>query len=256
MTPVIFRSGGAGPAIVLLHAFPLNSAMWAPQIQALSGSAAWVAPDLPGFGASAQAQVVADLDELAAMIYEEARSRGIDQACVAGCSMGGYLAFALLRVAPAFVRGLALVNTKAAADSAPAKANRLALAQRVEREGCAFLIDEWPPSALSPVTLAKRPDVVETVRGMVGEATARGVIAAQHAMASRPDATTSLATIRVPTVVIHGLDDPIIAPAEAQTMARAIPAATFVGVPQAGHLPSIEQPAIVNQALLQLCSAL
>lgn len=241
-----------GPAVVLLHAFPLNATMWSAQIEALSGHATVLAPDLPGFGASRDVDAPADLDELARMIYEGSREQGVDQALVAGCSMGGYLAFALLRVAPQFVQALALVDTKASVDTEEARAKRLALAERVEHEGCGFLADEWPPTALSPATLANRPNIVARVRGMIEEATPQGVAAAQRAMASRPDSWALLSAISVPCTVVHGIDDPIISPSEAQTMRARIKNAAFVGIRAAGHLPSIEQPSLVNAALADL----
>jgi 3-oxoadipate enol-lactonase len=249
MTHVIFRTAGNGFPVLWLHAFPLNSAMWEGQWAAFSGLAASFAPDLPGFGGSAAEGAVDDLDSLARIVYEEASARGVRGAVVAGCSMGGYLAFALLRVAPEFVRGLVLINTRASADTEQGRAKRIVLSQRVEREGCGFLALEWPPSALSPVTMSTRPNVVTNVKKMVTEATPRGVIAAQRAMATRPDSTAILGAIRVPTVVIHGLDDTIVAEAEARAMAAAIQGAQFIDIPDAAHLPSLEQPALVNDSL-------
>lgn len=252
MTQIKLRAQGAGPAILLLHAFPLHAGMWRGQTEALGRSAALLAPDLPGFGDSSQVEVIEDLDELARAVYRAVHARGVEAVVVAGCSMGGYLAFALLRVAPSFVKGLALINTRAAADSEQGRANRLAMIERVQREGCGFLTTEWPPSALSPVTLSERPAIVQRVQELVSQATAAGVIAAQRAMAGRPDSTPQLGGIRVPTVVIHGLDDRIIGAAEARGMAAAIPNAKFVGVSQAGHLPNLEQPEFVNESLREV----
>lgn len=255
MTDIIFRTAGAGRGALLLHAFPLNAAAWADQMSALANAAALCAPDLPGFGSSRNADVVDDLDQMARTIREAAIRRGIETAVVVGNSMGGYLAFGLLRVDPGFVRGLALINTKAAADTDQGRANRVALAQRVEREGSSFLVDEWPQGAVSATTFRERPGVMRSIREMIGQATPRGVIAAQRAMARRPDSTALLGAIRVPTVVIHGLDDKIISETEARAMAGAIPGAKFVGISGAGHLPNLEDPAPVNAALRELLNA-
>ena len=252
MTPIIFRTQGAGRPVLLLHAFPLNSRMWQPQLDALRDVARFLAPDLPGFGASAGTPAVDNLGALARMIYEETKAQGVDEVTVAGCSMGGYLAFALLRVAPNFVRSLALINTKASADNDQAKANRLALAERAKSEGCSFLFDEWPQTALSAETIARKHDVVAATQAMIAEATPDGVVAAQIAMAGRPDSSGLLKDIDIPTVVIHGLDDRFISEGEARAMARAIPRATFVAIPRAGHIPSMEQPESVSAALREL----
>jgi 3-oxoadipate enol-lactonase len=226
--------------------------MWSDQLAALSDGALVLAPDLPGFGAAAGLHPPEDLDVMAGIIYEDIRAEGVERAVVAGCSMGGYLAFALLRVAPEFIRALALVNTKAAADTEEGRAKRLDLARRVEREGCGFLQQEWPPGALCASTLAEQPEVVQRVQEMIAAATPQGVIAAQFAMAARPDSTPLLASIGVPCVVIHGLDDTIVPASEAQAMAGAIRGAKFVGVPGAGHLPNLERPCAVTGALRSL----
>lgn len=249
MTQIKLHTWGAGPPILMLHAFPLNAGMWSPQVQALSGRVTVLAPDLPGFGDSADAPSFESLDGLARTLYDMLRAQGVEQAAVAGCSMGGYLAFALLRVAPAFVTRLALINSKPGRDSEQARANRLALAERVERDGCAFLVEQWDRGALSPVTLASRPDVVEFVQKLIRKATPSGVAAAQRAMAERPDSTSLLGEIAVPTMVIHGLDDRIISENEARAMASIIRNAQFVGVPGAGHLPNLEQATLMNDAL-------
>jgi len=252
MTQIIFRSQGAGQAVLMLHAYPLNSRMWQPQLDGLAEAGRLLAPDLPGFGASAGTPTIDELDDLARIIYEDTRAQGVDNVTVAGCSIGGYLAFGLLRVAPGFVRSLALINTKASPDNDQARANRLALAARVKREGCRFLVDEWPQTALSEETMTHQLDVVAAIQAMISEATPDGVAAAQLAMAGRPDSTGLLKDIDVPTVVIHGLDDRFVSEAEARAMADTIPQATFVGVPRAGHIPGMEQPERVNAALRDL----
>jgi pimeloyl-ACP methyl ester carboxylesterase len=93
---------------------------------------------------------------------------------------------------------------------------------------------------------------VARVRELVAQATPHGVAAAQRAMASRPDSTPLLARIRVPTLVVHGLDDRLVNPSEAQAMAAQIPGARFRGIPTAGHLPPLETPEEVTRELRTL----
>jgi pimeloyl-ACP methyl ester carboxylesterase len=249
MTQIIFARSGSGPALLALHAFPLNAAMWDVQTVSWSKRATVWAPDYPGFGRSAEVAAFTSLDDLARRLLEHLRTEGVRRAAVVGCSIGGYLAFALLRVAPEFVSSLVVIDSKATADTDVARANRRALAERVEREGCAFLADEWHLGALSPVTLAQRPAVVERVRALVRQATPAGVAAAQRAMAARPDSTPLLSQLDIPNLVIQGLDDPYISEAEARSMAAQMKSVRFVTVPEAGHLPNLERPEIVTQAV-------
>lgn len=252
MTQIILGDEGSGPAVLLLHAFPLHARMWQPQITALRNSAKFLAADFPGFGTASRAPLLDDIDAIARAVVTGVRELGINAALVVGNSMGGYVAFGIMRTAPDFVKGLALIDTRATADSEEGRGKRLAMIERVEREGCAFLTTEWPPTAISQVTASDRPGVVQKITDLVGQATPAGVVAAQRAMAGRPDSTPLLAAIKVPTVVVHGLDDRIIGVDEARGMAGMIPQAKFVGIPDAGHLPSMERPELVNDALREL----
>ena len=117
--------------LVLLHAFPLDVRMWD-----VPGA---VTPTLHGHGEP-------DLTTLAEDVLAELDARGLRQVILGGCSMGGYVAMALLRIAPERVKGLVFVDTKHTADAPEAVATRHAMAERVEREG----IDEWLPDALLP----------------------------------------------------------------------------------------------------------
>jgi len=251
MTAVAVAVQGQGPALVLLHAFPLHAGMWTAQT-ALGEHCTLIMPDLPGFGRSRDLPAVANLDNLAEAVRAAVRRQGFERAMVAGCSLGGYLAFALLRRAPEFVSALALIDTRSGADSPEAKERRYATIERVKREGVSFLREEWPKSALSPLTFQERPAVVDAVRDLISEATPAGVIGALQAMADRPDATPQLASIRVPTVVMHGLDDSLISASEARLMANGINGAKFLAVPGAGHLPNMEQSESVTKALREL----
>jgi pimeloyl-ACP methyl ester carboxylesterase len=67
------------------------------------------------------------------------------------------------------------------------------------------------------------------------------VIAALSAMRDRPDSTELLPDLHMPTLIIHGKDDQVIPPSEAETMNKAIPQSTAHIIEKAGHLPNLEQ---------------
>jgi pimeloyl-ACP methyl ester carboxylesterase len=221
--------------------------MWTEQIDELSGDYRVLAPDMPGFGRSGRPMEAPPLDDWAGQLLDACTSAGVERAVVGGCSMGGYLAFAMLRRAPHFVAGLALIDTRAGIDSQDVRRARYEMVEKARHEGTGFLAKADPP--VSPATHARRPDVVAAARAMTADATAVGVMVWQRALAARKDAHDLLALIDVPTCVVQGADDPIVPRAEAEEMARGIRAARFVLVPDAGHLPPIEQPAAVTEAL-------
>ena len=245
-----FRIEGEGPALLLIHAFPYDGRLWDAQVDELSATHSVIVPDLPGFGRSPRPVGNPSLDDWADALVRHCRGFGVERAIVSGCSIGGYIAFAMLRQHSDFVAGLAFVDSRAGADSQDARRARYEMVERARHEGSAFLKDVDPP--VSPVTKRDRPQVVEAVRAMMADASPVGVMVAQRAMASRPDSQSLLAGIRVPTTVMRGDDDPIIPRGESEALAASIPGATFVPIPDAGHLPPIEQPAAVNAALRAL----
>lgn len=108
-------AGGGGPPVLLLHAFPLHSGMWQPQLDALRGRHRLIVPDLKGFGASdapddESAYSMANYaDEVAALLA----ALEVEEVVVVGLSMGGYVAFSLLDRHRPLVTALVLADTRA-----------------------------------------------------------------------------------------------------------------------------------------------
>jgi pimeloyl-ACP methyl ester carboxylesterase len=91
---------------------------------------------------------------------------------------------------------------------------------------------------------------------MMEETPARALAGALRGMAARPDRTSDLAGIKVPTLVLVGADDTVTPPDEARAMAEAIPGAQLEIIPDAGHLAPLENPAASNAAILRFLSTL
>jgi pimeloyl-ACP methyl ester carboxylesterase len=233
--------------VVLLHAFPLDSRMWDGLRPALGDRL--VTPDLPGFGAAPPAGRD-DLDLAAAAVLATLDRLGVERAVVGGCSMGGYVTMALLRLAPSRVSGLVLIDTKASADTGAARANRFAMADRAEAEGTGWLVDQMRTALLGATTLARRPAAEVALRGLVADQPPAAVAWAQRAMAARPDSLDVLRAADVPALVLHGAEDALIPGEEAAAMVAALPRATFAELPGAGHLAPLEVPDEVAAALV------
>jgi pimeloyl-ACP methyl ester carboxylesterase len=237
--------------VVLLHAFPLDGRMWAPQVEALAGTYQLIVPDLRGFGAAGeQAVEEAGMDLLADDVARLLDDRGLDRVVLGGLSMGGYVALAFVRRHADRLGGLLLLGAKAGADSEQARGDRLAMAERVLAEGADFLPEAMLPRLLGKTTLGERPELVERVTVLIREQDPRAVAGAQRGMAARPDASDVLETIAVPTLVVTGEEDAVIGPEVGRELAAAIPGARFLLVERAGHLCNLEQPDVVNEALL------
>lgn len=251
------REVGAGRPVVLLHAFPLSSAMWLGQREGLSAVCHVLTPDQRGFGASTDLgtddpSLDRCADDLAALLD----ARGLDTVVLGGLSMGGYVAMAFLRRHPGRVQALLLADTKASADAEPAVAHRLAIAERVLAEGSDALLDTVFPSLLGDTTALTRPAVVARVRGLVQAAPPASVAWAQRAMAARSDCFDVLRETDVPALVVVGDEDKISSLADAEAMVAALPQGQLHVLPNAGHLTAVETPETFTGAVLELLRGL
>jgi 3-oxoadipate enol-lactonase len=244
------EAGSGSDVLLLIHGFPLHAGMWRPQLAAPPEGWRVIAPDLRGFGRSP----VADdgqltMDAAAADLAALLPRLGVQSAVVCGLSMGGYIAFAMLRRYPQLVRALVLCDTRASADSDEARRGRLQSVSEIQTGGTRAFMEAMLPKLLSPYTRNRRPEIVEEVSAMMSEAPAESVNAALRGLAARPDSTPLLRAITIPTRVIIGEDDEITPVREGQIIARGIPGARLEIVPDAGHLSNIENPEVFNRVL-------
>ncbi len=242
--------------LLLIHGFPLDSAMWEMQMQELPDVARIVAPDLRGHGRSDAVPGPYSMklfsDDIAGLLDY----LNIDgPVVVGGLSMGGYIALDFYRRYPERVAGLILAATRAGADSEEGKAARDAAIATARAEGTAPIVAGMLPKLMAPASY-EDDEIVEFVTEIMEGASQEGVIGALAAMRDRPDSTPTLAEIDVPTLIVHGAEDKIIPLSEAQAMADAIPDAHLVVVPDAGHLPNLEQPDIFNDAVVDFLESL
>ncbi|MEV4007205.1 alpha/beta hydrolase [Actinomadura sp. NPDC049753] len=251
------RDVGTGTPLVLLHAFPLSSAMWLAQREGLAGRFRVITPDLRGFGGSRLGDDEPSLDAMADDVARACRSLGVRRAVVGGLSMGGYVAMALCRRHPDLVLGLVLAATRATADTAPVRENRLRQAGALEAErSTRVLVDEVLPGLVGPTTYRQRALVYGRVRGLVQAAPPLAAAWAQRAMAGRADSSETLRGLRAPALVMIGDEDALSTEDEARAMAEAMPNAEMLVIPRAGHLCAVEQPELFNQAVAEFAAAL
>jgi pimeloyl-ACP methyl ester carboxylesterase len=236
------------PALVLVHAFPMGTAMWQPQMEAAAG---WrtIALPLPGFDGHPLA-AERTVDAYARDLLETLDGMGVRRAVFGGLSMGGYVIFGILRQAPERVAGLILADTRTSTDSPERRAARQRSIELARREGPTAIADEMLPGLLGPTTQAHRPEVARRVRALIEAQPAETIAAALEAMMNRPDSTAAVAQVRVPTTIIVGAEDILTPPSDAEHLHRTIPGSTLVTIPGAGHMSNLEAPAAFNDALL------
>jgi len=247
------EAGGGTDVALLLHAFPLHSGMWAPQLAALAPGWRVLAPDYRGLGESRGAGDVTTMELIVEDVLGLLRQLGVRRAAVAGLSMGGYVALELYRRAPKLFRGLALCDTKAGPDTEAQKDVREQFAKDALAKGLDWVADNFTPKLLrEETTRALSDEVKDLIRG----GTPEGVAAAQRGMARRKDSLPTLPLITCPTLVMCGDEDRLTPPAESQRIASLVKGVRFLHIPAAGHLSNLENPSAFNAALTSFFASL
>lgn len=238
--------------IVFVHGYPLNLSMWRYQLDYFSITHRCIAPDLRGFGGSKHLNQPLPADQWTMDVFADdiialLDHLRLDKAHICGLSMGGYIAFALWRKHPQRVRRLILADTKATADSDEARANRYKQAEMVKAKGATALADVMLPKLIAPDNLDK---IGNEVRYMIESTDVPTIIGTLHALAERPDSSTTLAEITVPTLIVVGEKDEITPLSDADFMRDYIDSSRGLAViPNAGHMSPLENPDAFNEAV-------
>ena len=224
-----------GLPLVLVPGLLCSARLYAPQIAAL-----W--PHGPVVVADHRRD--ADMGAIAARILENAPPRF----ALAGLSMGGYIAFAMLRLAPERIARLALLDTSARPDVPEQTAGRAKFIAMAQAGHLDAVVDTLIPRFLHKNRHGDET-LKQTVRTMAAETGADAFVRETRAIMSRPDSRPLLARIRCPTLVLVGEGDELTPPELAREIAGGIAAAGLTVVPDCGHLSTLEQPEAVNAAL-------
>ena len=252
---VAYDEVGSGNPFVLLHGFPHNRSLWAPQTSALVEHGRCIAPDLRGFGESGR-EGPYSMDQYAEDVVSLLRNLGIERAVIGGLSMGGYIAMALWRLRPQMVRALVLADTRPGADSPETRDKRSDLMAVAKTEGPAAVANAQIAGMVGASTRAQNPALVDGLHQMLAAAPVEGIVGALQAMMNRPDSTHLLPTIDVPTLIVVGEEDSLTPVKESRAMHAAIPGSRLEIIPGAGHVSNLEKPAAFNHVLSEFLSAL
>ena len=245
---IFFEDFGDGIPMILIHGFPLDHSIWEDVVFRIEGHVRLIVPDLRGHGQSDAPDEVYEMDRMAADIAHLMDHLEIDRAILVGHSMGGYISLAFRKAYPDRVLGLGFAASQAAADSPERKAGRYQTIQEIQQNGVAAIADSMANR------LTTKPDLVPVLRNIILAAKPAGVCGALRGLADRPDYSDSLAQIQTPAVVIAGEKDMLVPLEKSKDMAAQFSRGRMVVVPGGGHMPMLEAPGLVADALTELAS--
>jgi pimeloyl-ACP methyl ester carboxylesterase len=246
---IAYEVRGEGPAVLLLHAFPLGLVMWDDQVRALEATHEVVRFDCRGFGGSPPGEALLTMERVADDAAALLDHLEVSQAVVCGVSMGGYGAFAMVRRHPDRLRGLVLADTRAGPDNEDLRRLRSEQASKVLREGSGAIAEAFLPRLVGETTHKERPALVARLREIIVANPPRGIADALAGLAARGDSAPTLREVRVPTLLIWGAEDTLSPLAEAEKIKDGIAGSRLEVVPKAGHLSNMENPEAWNAAL-------
>jgi pimeloyl-ACP methyl ester carboxylesterase len=197
---------GHGPAIVLIHGFPVNLHVWDNFVETFNPNFKLIAIDLPGFGKSSVYDSTHTMTFMAQAVKAVMVAENIAKAILIGHSMGGYVSLAFAKQFPENLTGIVLFHSQAAADAPEAKANRARTIEAVEHDHKDFIL-KFIPSLFAQENVSRFDREIEDLKQLGYQASAEAIIAALRGMAEREDSRELLTTLNIPVFFVVGKED-------------------------------------------------
>lgn len=252
-----YDDAGSGPAVVLIHGFPLCRKLWRPQTEALAAAGYRViTPDLRGFGESEAPDgpytMSVFADDVAALLDH----LGIERAVIGGMSMGGYVLLNFLERHPQRAAAAMFLVTRAAADDEPGRMRRSSLASEVAAGRSQVVTDAFEGILFAGDTPHARPKLVAEVKAWMTATPPRGLAGGLLAMRDRKDYVDLLPTFSLPALVLGAGQDRAVPLDHSRVLVKGLPNARLCTIDDAGHMANLEWPEAFNACLLEFLNGL
>ncbi|WP_303968577.1 alpha/beta hydrolase [Sporosarcina ureae] len=222
--------------LLLLPGTLCNEELWKPQIDALQELAISHVPDL---------SKIDTIKGLAVDVLEKAPK----QFALAGLSLGGIVALEIMRLAPERVLKLALIDTNPFLPTEKQQAGWQEVLTSDLSADFAVKMTEKLISSLFHIEQQDDPELQETLYRMAASVGTDGYINQLKAVKSREEQTTILSAIQCPTIIVVGKQDTVCPPSMSEYLHEQIAHSELHLIDQAAHLPTLEQPVIVNELM-------
>ncbi len=243
---------GQGPAVVLLHGFPVNLHVWDAFAESLSHRFKTLAIDLPGFGKSSLYNTVHTMDFMAQAVKAVLVAENVSRAILVGHSMGGYVSLAFTKLFPDKLAGIVLFHSQAAADLPEAKAHRARTIEAVKKNHKSFIAN-FMPGLFAPENVHRFTGEIEALKQLADKTSAEAIIAALAGMAEREDSRELLKKINVPVFFVVGKEDSRASMPEITNQMSLPRNCEGIILDSVGHTGYIEAPEKIFPAIESFC---
>ncbi|WP_341938160.1 alpha/beta fold hydrolase [Marinimicrobium sp. C2-29] len=253
---IFYEAAGEGPPMLLLHGYPLSGALFARVREALQGEYTVITLDHRGYGLSEAPGKPHSIELYASDALAVLDHLEIKEAIIGGMSMGGPITLSMYQMAPDRFTGMILIDTSAAAAAPPEAGLWRGVEEVIAGHGLDPVIKALLPDMLTGETRLRDPAVSEYLREVMQGASVEAGRGGALALAERPDFTSLLAKIGVPTLIIVGTEDSLYPIQVARSMHEQIANSSLAIVPGGSHATIFEAPGRAAAAILEWASTL
>lgn len=221
--------------LILLPGLLCDEALWAHQSETLSDIADITVADITG-------------DETVQGMAERVLDSAPDTFALAGLSMGGSAALAIVRLAPERVERLALLDTSARADSPENTKQRQGFIEQLELGDFRGVTSRLLPLLVHEDRLSD-DGLIAVIQSSAKNVGPEAYVRQQKAIMTRPDGLEGLKKITCPVLILCGRQDALTPLALHEEMAAAIAGASLVVIEDCGHLSPLERPRAVSAVM-------
>lgn len=240
--------------LVFIHGFPFDKTIWDSQLQNLPENVQGIAYDIRGFGGTEGGHSYFSIDLFAADLNGLIKTLSLKNVILCGVSMGGYIALRTLQRSSLNIVGLILCDTNASADTNEAKLKRFASIEMLNQGAKKEFAEGFLTNIFSEKTAETNQEVVDYITGLVLNTKDSTICSAQLALASRTDSTSFLSQVELPVLVIRGAEDVLMPREQAEMLRHQLKNSRIVNIPDAGHLPNVENPTAFNAEMTAFLS--
>ena len=238
MSLISYEVKGKGPAVILVHGFPMNHEVWIDWSTELAKDFTVYMPDLPGFGKSEILPEGFSLRDVAAQLLAWMSDLGIQKAVLIGHSLGGYVALNMVQQQPSMFRGLVLFHSTALADGSEKKESRTKVINFIEEKG----VEAFTSNFITPLFANPQHPAIPVIREMNMKSSKEAVQGYTIAMRDRPDTTEVLKSYRNKVLFLAGEKDPGIPVQTIMDQARLGTHIRVEVLKNTGHMGMFEAP--------------
>jgi 3-oxoadipate enol-lactonase len=244
----VYDNKNSKPPLLFVHAFPLNSDMWQPQIKYFDKDYRIISYDVRGLGKSISEDNLFFMENFADDLIDIIRNLNLEYVNAVGLSMGGYIIQRTLVKSPGLFRTITLADTKGEKDTDEALLARSEVVNAIRRGDRNSFVTGFIKKLISDINYNK-PGLVNTLEKIISENSDKGICGAVNVLATRTTTLRQLQSLNLPSLILVGEED-ILTPLNcSEQLAKVLSNSEMHIIKNSGHLSNIENPEEFNNLL-------